>query len=47
MAAKMLDYGDPVLYWENTEGGHGAAATNAERATMWALAWTFLWEELR
>jgi prolyl oligopeptidase len=46
MAAKMLDLGDDVLYWENTEGGHGGAANNEQRAKMWALSWTFLWNEL-
>ena len=25
------------LYWENTEGGHGGAADNKQRAYMWAL----------
>ena len=47
MAAKMLDQGKDVLYWENTEGGHGAATTSDQRADMWTLAWTFLWQELR
>lgn len=46
MAAKMLGMGEDVLYWENTEGGHGAASTSEQRATMWTLAWRFLWEEL-
>lgn len=31
-----------VYYWENTEGGHGGAADNKQRATMWALTYTFL-----
>jgi prolyl oligopeptidase len=47
MAHKMLDFGDDVLYWENTEGGHGGAANNEQRAKMWALSWTFLWDELK
>ena len=31
-----------VLYWENTEGGHGGAADNSQRAYMWALTYNFL-----
>jgi prolyl oligopeptidase len=46
MAAKMLDMGHNVLYYENTEGGHGGAADNKQRAHMWALAFTFLWQKL-
>jgi prolyl oligopeptidase len=42
----MREQGHDVLYWENTEGGHGGAANNAQRAMMWALSWTFLWNEL-
>ena len=30
------------LYWENTEGGHGGAADNKQRAFMWALTYNFL-----
>lgn len=47
MVAKMREQGHDVLYWENTEGGHGGAANNAQRAMMWALSWTFLWNELK
>jgi prolyl oligopeptidase len=46
MAARMKDQGHDVLYWENTEGGHGGAANNAQRAQMWAMSWSFLWSEL-
>ncbi len=46
MAARMLEQGHPVLYWENVEGGHGGAADNAQRATMQALEYTFLWQQL-
>ncbi|KAL7497471.1 hypothetical protein ACHAWT_007442 [Skeletonema menzelii] len=35
-----------VLYWENTEGGHGGAADNAQRAHMWALTYNFLAQAL-
>ncbi len=47
MAARMLEQGHAVLYWENIEGGHGGAADNAQRATMQALEYTFLWQQLR
>jgi prolyl oligopeptidase len=46
MAALMRDQGHEVLYWENTEGGHAGAANNEQTATMWALTYTFLWQEL-
>ncbi len=47
MAAKMLAYGDDVLYYENIEGGHPAAADNRQQAYMSALRFTFLWQHLR
>lgn len=47
MAAKMLDMGFNVLYYENIEGGHGGAADNKQAAHMWALAYTFLWDKLK
>jgi prolyl oligopeptidase len=46
MAAKMIDFGDKVLFWENIEGGHGAAADNDEAATRDALSYGFLWSRL-
>jgi prolyl oligopeptidase len=42
MAAAMLAAGAPVRYFENTEGGHGAGATNAQTAHVWALHYAFL-----
>ncbi len=47
MAAKMREQGHDVLYYENIEGGHSAAADNKQRAFMDALDYTFLWNELR
>ncbi|MFM8179896.1 MAG: prolyl oligopeptidase family serine peptidase, partial [Candidatus Kapaibacterium sp.] len=47
MAAKMLDMGFPVLSYENTEGGHGGASTNEQRATVDAMVYTYLWMKLR
>lgn len=46
MAAKMMEQGHPLLYWENIEGGHGGAADNGQRAQMMALEYTFLWQQL-
>ncbi|MGQ7244671.1 prolyl oligopeptidase family serine peptidase [Salinicola sp. V024] len=47
MMAKMeaMNAGE-VYYYENTEGGHGGAADNAQRAKLSALAWRFLWDRL-
>jgi prolyl oligopeptidase len=45
--AKMKDLGYDVRYYENIEGGHGGAATNAQAAHMSALAYTFLWQKLK
>jgi prolyl oligopeptidase len=47
MAAKMCEQGHDVLYYENIEGGHGGAADNKQAAFMAALAYTFLWRELK
>ncbi len=46
MAARMLDFGKNILYYENIEGGHGGSATNAQAAHMDALSYMFLWKEL-
>jgi prolyl oligopeptidase len=47
MAAKMLDWGHAVQFYENIEGGHGAAADHDEAAFMSALAYTFLWQHVK
>ena len=47
MAARMLEQGHDLLYYENIEGGHGAAADNAQRADMMALEFSFLWQQLK
>ena len=46
MAARMLEQGHDVLYFENIEGGHGGAANNEQRANLVALENTFLWTSL-
>ncbi len=46
MLARLRELGQPALYYENLEGGHGGAADNPQRARMQALAFTFLWQTL-
>jgi len=47
MMARMQAMGQDVRYYENTEGGHGGAADNSQRAYMWAISYNFLWQQLR
>ena len=47
MVARMEELGHPVYYFENTEGGHGAGAVNAQRAHINALEYAYLWRMLR
>ncbi|MGQ0838709.1 prolyl oligopeptidase family serine peptidase [Actinokineospora sp.] len=42
MAARMRELGHTPRYYENIEGGHGAAADNAQRAFMSAIVYEFL-----
>ncbi|TCO52589.1 prolyl oligopeptidase family serine peptidase [Actinocrispum wychmicini] len=46
MVARMLEQGHDVRYYENIEGGHGAAADNEQLAFKWALVFEFLWRTL-
>ena len=46
MVARMEQQGHSVLYYENTEGGHGGAADNAQRAHLLALEFAYLWQQL-
>ena len=46
MAARLKSQGHDVLYYENTEGGHSAAANLAQLARRDALVATFLMQEL-
>ncbi|MDQ3189020.1 MAG: prolyl oligopeptidase family serine peptidase [Pseudomonadota bacterium] len=46
MFARMRDQGHDVWYYENIEGGHGAASNNEQRALMSAIEYTFLWQHL-
>lgn len=47
MAAKMIDMGYPVLYYENTEGGHAGASTNEQTAKLVALEFSYLLMKLK
>lgn len=47
MHALLKAHGQDSLLYENIEGGHGGAATNAQAAHMLALTYTFLWERLK
>jgi prolyl oligopeptidase len=46
MAALLAEAGHAVSYYENIEGGHGAAADNEQRALKAALVYEFLWRKL-
>ncbi|HEX5686269.1 MAG TPA: prolyl oligopeptidase family serine peptidase [Ideonella sp.] len=46
MAARMMEQGHAVLYHEYIEGGHSAAADNAQRADRQALEFAYLWQQL-
>jgi prolyl oligopeptidase len=47
MVAKMLEMGHEVYYYENIEGGHAAATTNAQRAFTYALIYAYLHQQLQ
>jgi prolyl oligopeptidase len=42
MAARMEEQGHDVLFFENTDGGHAAAANHKQAAEMWALSFVYL-----
>lgn len=46
MAHRMAALEQDVTYFENSEGGHGRASTNAQRALMSALVHEFAWRRL-
>jgi len=46
MAARMRAQGHEVLFYENTDGGHGAAADHKQAAEMWALSFVYLKQKL-
>jgi prolyl oligopeptidase len=46
MVAKMREQGHPLFYFENTEGGHGGAASLEQIIFENALEFTYLWKKL-
>ena len=46
MAARMIEQGHEVLFYENTDGGHAAAADHKQAAEMWALSFVYLKQKL-
>ena len=46
MAARMEEQGHEVLFYENTDGGHAAAADHKQAAEMWALSFVYLKQKL-
>lgn len=46
MAHALAEAGHDVTYYENIEGGHGGAADNKQAAKLWALAYTYLKQQL-
>ncbi|MDQ1597787.1 MAG: prolyl oligopeptidase, partial [Microbacteriaceae bacterium] len=47
MAARMQRMGiADVLYFENSDGGHGGAVDNTHSARLFALMYDFLWRRL-
>ncbi|HJS44782.1 MAG TPA: prolyl oligopeptidase family serine peptidase [Rhizomicrobium sp.] len=46
MAAKMMRQGHQILFYENTDGGHAAAADHRQSAEMWGLSFVYLAQKL-
>ena len=46
MAARMIEQGHEVWFYENTDGGHSAAADHRQAAEMWGLSFVYLAEKL-
>ena len=47
MYAKLDQLGYDTSFYENIEGGHGAAADNKQSAFMNALGYSYLWEHVK
>jgi prolyl oligopeptidase len=45
-AARLEEAGQPVMYYENVEGGHSAAANLEQKVTRYSIEYTFLLREL-
>jgi prolyl oligopeptidase len=46
MVARLEELGKGVIYYENIEGGHSAAADLEQRARRNAMEYTYLWQQL-
>jgi len=46
MAARMEEFKQPFLYFENIEGGHSASANLQQLAERQALSFAYLWDKL-
>ena len=46
MVARMREQGHPVLYFENTEGGHAAGANLRQHARRYALEYVYFSRQL-
>ena len=46
MAARMEEQGHDVLFYENMDGGHAAAANHSQQAEMNALQYIYLAQKL-
>jgi prolyl oligopeptidase len=42
----MKDLGHPVIYYENTEGGHAGSSNYKQRASIKAMQYLYLYERL-
>ena len=42
----MEEQGHDVLFYENTDGGHAAAADHKQSAEMWGLSFVYLAQKL-
>ena len=47
MVARMKEQGHQVLYWENTDGGHGGAVNGEQQARLYGMVYSFLWDRLK
>jgi prolyl oligopeptidase len=46
MVARMEEFKKPVLYYENTEGGHASGANIEQQVQRWAREYTYLSQRL-
>ena len=46
LVRRLEAQGHEVLFYENTDGGHAAAADHKQAAEMWALSFVYLKQKL-